>query len=646
MNKLLVLAILFFPISLAFPRQDDAVSVPAKDEVRTAITELLERYNQALRTRDTALHRECFDMLRMYERAAALGTDPRLEHSAFREGSAVGLRLSAVAQGPSYAWDEIEIRRIDRRAEENDYVVLARITREDGERLFGCWWIYEADGAWRIWDEANLGVGLRRSDIAASGEGLVEKAFNLVSMIGWSEALAEEDLTEAEERIAWLGRDEAPDALQALHWLLKARILQERGELEDALSAVAEARRRPTHSPVANRVEATILLALGRPAEALEATLAFQERLGDDSSNLGFMGDALRELGRLEEAADAYRRGFADDPRDGVLLGAMALVMPAGEDAEVHEAFRALDAKAREDFLDCYLGEMIELGKLEQAYERCPDQADAFDTICLSLVEHKDADRLEDFVRRHRDSHPESGWLFFYAGQVHVLRNEVAAAVAEYDAGWRATSDAEAREVYRMYLVDGLYALGRAMEAYEEVGPRDDTFGQLVVLCAYEGNEAVLTALAKARLADAPGSADVPIVWGIVASWREEHESAVELLDGNLERFDPESPFIAFAEGALVLGAIYTNRLDLALRTAEASADRDGDPYFLALAHIVRDEPGLAIEAMERCVELGYEPQGFYDEPLLAELREGEAYEGFRRRHPPFTKDDGDPRRR
>jgi len=93
-------------------------------------------------------------------------------------------------------------------------------------------------------------------------------------------------------------------------------------------------------------------------------------------------------------------------------------------------------------------------------------------------------------------------------------------------------------------------------------------------------------------------------------------------------------------ERALILSALHTERFDLALDAARESTKRDGDPFFLVLAHAVRGEPEAAIEALEQCLGLGYPPSIFYEDPFLVEILQEEAYADFRRRHP--ADDDGE----
>lgn len=55
----------------------------------------------------------------------------------------------------------------------------------------------------------------------------------------------------------------------------------------------------------------------GRAEDGVEALRAYLERVDDEGNAWGRLGEALRKLGRAEEAQRAYRRGVAAARRHG-----------------------------------------------------------------------------------------------------------------------------------------------------------------------------------------------------------------------------------------------------------------------------------------------------------------------------------------
>jgi predicted Zn-dependent protease len=139
---------------------------------------------------------------------------------------------------------------------------------------------------------------------------------------------------------------------------------------------------------------------------------------------------------------------------------------------------------------------MVASRKPELAYEFAEDHRAAFRTIAAAIQSGNMAGMAE-LVRLHRLRHADDPLLPLYHGAALTWAGQY----DEADEAFRkALAHPEAREVadtVRAARVTAKYNLGRAMEAYREVGPARDTFAQLSRLLENDAEE--LAALIKAH---------------------------------------------------------------------------------------------------------------------------------------------------
>ena len=121
---------------------------------------------------------------------------------------------------------------------------------------------------------------------------------------------------------------------------------------------------------------------------------------------------------------------------------------------------------------------------------------------------------------------------------------------------------------------------------------------------------------------------------GFLAYLRQDHESAWKLLSRHRKQLQNDDVNIDAFERALIVSGLRLNRFPDATKKARSSTDRDGDPYFLILVHAAQGEVDRAIQMMEQCLQLGYEPSAFYDDDFLGPYLQTAPYQDFRRRFP------------
>jgi tetratricopeptide (TPR) repeat protein len=105
----------------------------------------------------------------------------------------------------------------------------------------------------------------------------------------------------------------SPDARRLL-----GLALRDAGDLAGAETQLRAALGLDAQSGPATVALCEVLLAAGKPDEALAAISPLADRQGADLNLITAQGDALKALGRRDDAAAVYERGARDNPRSGV----------------------------------------------------------------------------------------------------------------------------------------------------------------------------------------------------------------------------------------------------------------------------------------------------------------------------------------
>ncbi len=278
---------------------------------------------------------------------------------------------------------------------------------------------------------------------------------------------------------------------------------------------------------------------------------------------------------------------------------------------------------------------MGRLGRCLEAYKAAGNKAAAFDGLAHALAESGAADRLEALIEAHRAGHPKDNWLPYYTGELHLLREEYEAADEAYAAGLALELSEEDREAYRLARVYARFRAGQALEAYEQIGPRRETFAQLAGLLSAEGKAEELAALVEAHRGH---DADDPALayWGAEALWqRGDYAAMVRLLRERREAYLEGGGERTEHEGLLVRGLARLGRHDEALAAARASTAIDGNPYYEAVAHAAAGRAAETLETLEALTQMGYDASAFYEDSDIGAALRGEGFEEVRQAYPP-----------
>jgi protein O-mannosyl-transferase len=223
---------------------------------------------------------------------------------------------------------------------------------------------------------AHRQVATWRDSLTLFGRAVALDPGNLVTQHRLAVALRAADrLDEAQERYQEIIRREPR---WALPWLEFGGLLEERGNLPEALRHYREGLRlRPSHA-AGQASLGRVLLHLGRPLEARIA-LERAQSLGIDSAALyGLLATSAQLLGRDADAVSEYRTALARDPELISAANNLAWILAASRDASLHDP-----------------GEAVRLAESALAKREVPD-AGFLDTLAVSYA----ADgRFDDAVR-------------------------------------------------------------------------------------------------------------------------------------------------------------------------------------------------------------------------------------------------------
>jgi len=243
-------------------------------------------------------------------------------------------------------------------------------------------------------------------------------------------------------------RRAGPAASQAIPVHLRAvKRLGEAGRWAEAIPALREIARLDPHSAEAHHDLGVTYLRCGHPAEAsVSLEIAIKLRPGFATA-LAALADALDQLGREQEAADAYRRASraSDDPAERQIhLGKALMLEGCLEEAE-KELRRALVLAPERSGPSYLLGQLAsQRGQFEAAQEHLtraielgPEQPHAFQDLMIvkrtTVSDQPLLSRMQDLAERPGLDETLRISLHFGLGKAFDDLGDYRAAMRHYD---------------------------------------------------------------------------------------------------------------------------------------------------------------------------------------------------------------------
>lgn len=684
-------------------------------EETKAIQAFFDSLGDAIRKQDKARVAEAFDAERMLQEIVQAAGRDRQQY-AFEEQFVAGLKQGkGLAEGlmrNSFmtSWDQTQIKRIKFLEDPSEVLVFTRHRNEEVGYSKKRWWLKQRDGQWRIYDYEDLDISFRISTLI----GLILKQRGTV-LSRWApflhrltmdapQAIIKEDYEAAKNSLDSITHVSFPPPIEALRYLLLGNIALGQNRPEEALKHYDCAESFNVDLPILDFARARAHNALGEHEKALTHGRKYIETLGDDADAYHEIGAALTALERMDEAADAFRKGLDDQPDHVDNLSELRRVLPEKKKAEIGERFaklskpeehfdnladealnendfetvevlvsvfakqaaaddprldyyqarikiskkqekeaiplfksaiaRTTDADKRREYVDGFLFAMLDAEQPLEAYHAAPDSDYAFRLLADRLVYVEERrQKLRQLLEVHRRRHAGDVWLHYYEGELHAAAEDYDKAEKAYAAGMAKPLDEETQGRFRNRRVYALFRLGKGLIAYEQVGPKKDTFTQLAWLYDGASDAKRLEALVTAHRKNDPEDSDLPF-WEVEVHWlNQKYDDAVQVLNSQRTAILANEANKRKFQDRLIRSLVRLKRVEEAhkeikamkvedkmLRAVVAAARGDMVTTELLLAELFKEEEDSSM---------------FYEDPDLGPLLRSERFRALREKYPP-----------
>jgi hypothetical protein len=236
--------------------------------------------------------------------------------------------------------------------------------------------------------------------------------------------------------------------------------------------------------------------------------------------------------------------------------------------------------------------------------------------------------KLRALIDAHREKCPNDPWLWLYSGELKTKSRDYDGADKDFVAGMKMPVEDEVlRNRFRSSRVFARFKAGKALEAYEQIGPRKQTFDQLTELLADENDAACLQELVSAHRKQSPDDADLPR-WQAEVHWlKKEYAPCAELLLKNQELLAENYQL----REHLIRSLIRLKRFDEAV--VEAEKPKVGGFHRL-IAHACAGNVARVETDVEQLTKEGFSPASFYADPDLGPALRGDKFRALREKYP------------
>jgi tetratricopeptide (TPR) repeat protein len=298
----------------------------AQDEIAAELKPFFKRLGEAFQNAEEQRIVAHFDADRMVDELLELGLMAemiRQDRAEFAAGMRTGMRSSFVKQAPLLAWNDSDIKSI-KKLELNEAVVIVRHTQVNGNILKMRWWVSKRLGTWKIYDMEDLDVGTRISSMMATAVGLIKDDPNRLADLQRTGnnlrdarlALQRQDADSADRLMRDIAHIRLTSPQEAIRLVIDGQIQYQRGQFENAIDTWDRAQAMNPDMPCVKFLKGSAYNRLGNGDKALKLIQDYRDWLGEDSSICQEIGQALRSLGRLDEARASYRKALDYNPRN------------------------------------------------------------------------------------------------------------------------------------------------------------------------------------------------------------------------------------------------------------------------------------------------------------------------------------------
>ncbi|MGA2701594.1 MAG: tetratricopeptide repeat protein [Isosphaeraceae bacterium] len=475
------------------------------------LNEFLSRLVDAIRDGDSEVVSSCVDTDQMFaeiQRQQIAATPTPVEKTAFRVALRMVVGNGLFQEGVNGGWKNFRLRR--QHVAANPMVVDVHALDKDARPvgLVQLWLSRDAKGAWSLYDWQEASSIFRTSTMVAMTVSAFRQEPNASRwqrLIAAAAFASRGDMATAERTVLELVNTPLPEALEGPRWLLYAQIKFSQDQPDKSLECLEQAVKYDPNMIALPKIKALIYAELKNPARSLEFANQALAALGHDAELYALAGNALAQLGRVDEAAAAYRKGLDDDPNLVSNLTGLAAVLPAGKKAEVADRLA-----------------------------RCADPAEAFPELAEALVASQDHLTLERLTNGTNKPTADESVLDYYRARAASLKGQPAeAAKLLQSAIARADSD-ESKRFYTDQLLDTQLQAGRSLDAYHDSAEPEYAFTYLARQLSEAESADTLLALSQAHLKRVPACPDAYFYEGRALLMKEKYDEAAKAFAGGI----------------------------------------------------------------------------------------------------------------
>jgi tetratricopeptide (TPR) repeat protein len=300
---------------------------------------------------------------------------------------------------------------------------------------------------------------------------------------------------------------------------------------------------------------------------------------------------------------------------------------------------RVADKEKNSAWVAGFLDAMVAAGKPVEGYQAAPEPKQAFRIVADELIENGSAPELRMLVQKHAEKCPDDVWLLYYSGEAHMMKEEYAAAEADFDKGLsQAALNDEEKASYRSEYLGASFEAGHGLKAYEAVTEKTAAFLQLAGHFASKPDSAGLAQLIEAHRKNQADDPYLPRYEAEVKWLDKDYAGVVDCLTGKRERILQEQNNRWMFADRLVRSLARLKRTDEALKEWRA-LQANSNPVLEAVIHALAGDVAQTETALARCVAKGSGTWAFHNDPDLGPILRSDPFQKLCQKYP-------DPRRK
>ena len=356
-------------------------------------------------------------------------------------------------------------------------------------------------------------------------------------------------------------------------------------------------------------------------------------RLRDHSDGFQYLADTY-EIEQDADALDVLIKAMEKiNPEERLLDYYRAVVMSdRGQHARafafLEKILKTMNAEDedREWYEDLYFQQAIGADQLLALYQAAENPQQRVRELFEQATDLDEYARLGELIAAHLKAFPDDPDAHLMAGDVEYYQNQFESADQHYARGLQCKQEdaAVTDELIRSRVICW-HELGKSIEAYEQLEPKEKVFEELI---SWEDDEETIGKLIELHRKQFPQSFAVAR-WSAQQSFEsEDYESVVKILVPALKRLDQANAQNdedglgqRFAADSLLIRAlIRLGKFDQALDAAKNALGEEEQAFYQAIVHAANKDETAFKKAAKICAdEYGYDEYDFiYDDDFPA----------------------------